>query len=266
MACKGFPPLLLLPILHPPVTTCLPVPGGLLRPTAHRKGAAPCTAAPGNAPGPWRTVESATHVVCRLGGAPCSASRPLAWASDRGGGGIGLPGCRILCVDGRGLHIPALRGAASASQRRGLAPQGRYPQDDGAGVLRSARHRRGAGAGAGAGGVEPPAVFAIRAACRRPRICRRARPVRAPHRAGSRPGARPALHRVSNAMVRPSRPSSSLVGPPPSREPSCSTTGGASVAPTACPAGDAAPAGALRRWCGRRTRDDRPSHHASRYG
>ena len=227
------------------------------------KGAAPSNAAPGNAPGPWRTVECATQVDCRLGGAPCPVFRPLAWASDRGCGGIGLPGCRILCVEGRGLHVPALHGAACVSQRRGLAPQGRYPQDDGADVLCSARYRRGANAGAGAGVVEPPMVFAIRAACQSPGIG----PPRKARAGGlAEPGAArehgPLPHRVSNAMGRPPRLRNDRPGPPPPRESSCSTTGGASVAPAVRPAGDAAPAGGLRRWCGRCTRAGRPSHHA----
>ena len=80
------------------------------------------------------------------------------------------------------------------------------------------------------------------------------------------PGARLPPHRASNATGRPSRLWNDTPGPSPSRESSCPATGGATVAPTACPAGDAAPVGALRRWCGRCTRAGRPSRHVWRCG
>ena len=38
-----------------------------------------------------------------------------------------MPGCRILCVERRRPHAPALRGAVRAIHRHGLAPQGTVP-------------------------------------------------------------------------------------------------------------------------------------------
>ena len=115
-----------------------------------------------------------------------------------------------------------------------------------------------ANSGAGAGVVAPPAVAGIGAAYRSPRIVppRKAQSgdIAEPDAARGGHGSPP--HRVSNATGRP----------PSSREPSCPATGGSSVARVARPPGDAALAGAPRRWCGRCIRVDRPSRRAGRCG
>ena len=131
---KGSPPLLLQPILHPSVTTRLP--RARRAPSPDRapqrgwrtKGAAPSNAAPGNASGSRRTVESATHVDCRLGGAPCPVLRPLAWMLDSGGVGVDrLPRpCSVSRPFAAGLDASALHGALSGfsgggSHRKGGA-------------------------------------------------------------------------------------------------------------------------------------------------
>ena len=104
--------------------------------------ATPCTASPDNACAacvhargrrPLRvrggTVESASPVVCRLGGAFVTGFRPWAWAPEWGCGGSGLPGGCITSVDrqegpppafgGRlaGGNVPAGHGAGAAEAR-----------------------------------------------------------------------------------------------------------------------------------------------------
>ena len=104
----------------------------------------------GQCSGTLANGRSATLVVCRLGGAPCSVFRPLAWTLDSGG--VGVDRLPRTCSASRpfvaGLDASALPGAVCGIQRRGLAPQGRRPRGDGFGpiglrVMLGATHDRG---------------------------------------------------------------------------------------------------------------------------
>ena len=117
---------------------------------------------------------SATHVVCRLGSAPCPASRPLAWASDGGCRESASQAAASRASMGEGCTPPALHGAVCGTQRQGRAPQGRCGRaalsevSQGGECGRRGRRRRAAG-GLRHQGRAPEAAD----------ICRHSRPVRA---------------------------------------------------------------------------------------
>ena len=251
-AGKGSPHLLLRLILHPPVTTRLPCPAAsVIRPRPARgmadEGGSALHLSAGQRSG--TVANGRVRLPMSLAGlvAP-SALLFVPWHGCWIRGCGGRVGYRRPCSTSRpfatGLDASALPGTVCGIQRRGLVAQGRCPQDVGEGVLRSARYRRGR-----MRTQRPAASSRRRSSPSRLRAgghesAAAQGPSGRPRRAGSRPRAQPPPHRVSNAAGRSSRPSSSLVGPPPSRESSCPTTGGALVAPAACPEGDAATAGA----------------------
>ena len=145
--------------------------------------------------------------------------------------GSACPAAASCALTGGRLHAPALHGAACAIQRRGLASQGKVPAGRWCG--RAAFSEVSQGGECGCRGRSRRAVGGLRHQGRVPEAAnlppRKARAGR-PRRAG---GTAPP-HRVSNAMGRPSRLRNGSPGPPPSREPSCSTAGGASSATGPC--------------------------------
>ena len=160
---------------------------------------------------------------------PCFPS--LGMDAGTGVWGGGLPDRRIPCVDRRGLHAPGLasrrvRDSAAGARAGRELPAGRW-------CGRAAFSEVSQGGECGCRGRSRRAVGGLRhqghvpeAANLPPRKARAGRPRRAGSTAPS--------HRASNAMGRPSRLRNDSPGPPPSREPSCSTAGGASSATGPC--------------------------------